>query len=375
MRLSMNLPPYLRQRGVYEIVFGTLALWAVVYAVFMLPSGAAGKWAPWRFLVNFKIAACGPLISTMFYPALLATRTWSFVRRCALMGILVAVATGLHSLIDARIVVDARGVYVPDDHTWRFWPIVFDSLMIYTWLYGMYVAVLALMLSRYASQERDRQLAEARAATHQAQLEALRFQLNPHFLFNALNAISCLIVTGRNADAEAMIGKLSDFLRSSLASEPHSVIPLAEEVAAVRAYLDIETVRFGERMEVEVICPGPLADALAPSFVLQPLVENAVKYAVAPARRRVKILVKASTRENDLILVVEDDGDGHPPSSTAIGVGVGLENVRRRLQVLYGERGSIEVGKLPGGGFRAVLKFPLERVGPVAEIVQISSVA
>ncbi len=371
----MSLPPFLRQRPVREIAGLTVVLWAVVYAVFMLPSGAAGKWELWRFLVNAKVAAFGPFISLMFYPAMVTTRAWTLGRRIALFGLLIFLAAAVHSLIDARIMIDDRKIYMPDDHSWQFWPVVYQGFLIYFWLYGLYVAAIGLLLSRYASQERDRQLTEARAAAHQAQLEALRFQLNPHFLFNTLNAISSLIVTGRNADAESMTAKLSDFLRSSLASDPHSVIPLADEVAAVRAYLDIETVRFGERMAVEVVCPASLADALAPSFVLQPLVENAVKYAVAPARRRVKISVKAQSRDNDLILVVEDDGDGHPPSSTAVGVGVGLENVRRRLQVLYGERGSIEVGKLPGGGFRAVLKLPLERVGPTAQIVKIRSVA
>jgi LytS/YehU family sensor histidine kinase len=249
----------------------------------------------------------------------------------------------------------------PDHPPVKFVPTATFNFLIYVWLYGLYATGLGLMLSNLTMRDHERQLAEARSAAHQAQLAALRFQLNPHFLFNTLNAISSLIVTGRNAEAESMTGKLSDFLRSSLASDPQSVITLEEELSGVGAYLDIESVRFGERMQVDLACPEALKDALTPSFVLQPLVENAVKYAVAPARRRVRVRVSADERDGDLLLVVEDDGDGRPAAVAPAGTGVGLQNVRKRMEVLYGGRGALESGRMPGGGFRAVLRFPLER--------------
>jgi LytS/YehU family sensor histidine kinase len=272
-------------------------------------------------------------------------------------------------MIDAQIMKEFIATFAPSHKQLRFGPTAIESFLIYIWLYGLYATSLGLMLSSLAMQERERQLAEAQSAAHQAQLAALRFQLNPHFLFNTLNAISSLIVTGRNAEAESMTAKLSDFLRSSLASDPQSVIPLDEELAAVGAYLDIESVRFGERLQVEVTCPAELRDALSPSFVLQPIVENAVKYAVAPARRRVRIEVSVAQRDGDLLLIVEDDGDGRIAAVTPPGTGVGLQNVRKRLEVLYGGRGALEAGRMPGGGYRTVLRFPLERSSAEAKRV------
>ena len=122
-------------------------------------------------------------------------------------------------------------------------------------------------------------------AAQQAQLAALRYQLNPHFLFNSLNSISALIVTGRNKDAEAMTNRLSDFLRSSLNANPTELVPLDEELALTEEYLEIESVRFGERLSIAVDCADEACDALVPSFLVQPLVENAVKHARRPLAR------------------------------------------------------------------------------------------
>lgn len=156
-----------------------------------------------------------------------------------------------------------------------------------------------------------------------------------------------------------MLGKLSEFLRATLSSDPDDRIPLQDELATLQHYLEIESVRFGERLEVEFSCDRDLSAGLVPSFVLQPLVENAIKYAVAPSPEQVTIRV-AATREGDrLVLVVEDDGDPQHAQGISAGTGVGLENLRQRLQVLHGNRARLQTEHL-ARGFRASIRVPLE---------------
>ena len=129
----------------------------------------------------------------------------------------------------------------------------------------------------------------------------MRYQLNPHFLFNSLNSISALIVTGRNKDAEAMTDKLSSFLRTSLNADPAELIPLDAELALTEEYLEIESVRFGERLDVTVDCAADACSALVPSFLVQPLVENAVKHGVARSRETTAIEIGATVEDGALV--------------------------------------------------------------------------
>ena len=231
------------------------------------------------------------------------------------------------------------------------------GVVLYIGLFGVFAIAAASLLSLAEARERDRQLAEAHAAADRAQLAALRLQLGPHFLFNTLNAIGALVATGRPAEAEAMIDRLSDVLRASLAPGPETLVPLRDELASTRAYLEIEAVRFRDRMTVAYACPPDLEGALTPGFLLQPLVENAVKYAVAPALRPVCIRVSARRDGEDLVLAVEDDGAGEAPA-VAGGTGLGLRNVRDRLALLFGPRGRLDAGPV-AGGFRVEARQPL----------------
>ncbi|MET0270261.1 MAG: histidine kinase, partial [Sphingomonas sp.] len=179
-------------------------------------------------------------------------------------------------------------------------------------------------------------------------------------LFNTLNAISSLIVTRRPQDAEETVSRLSEFLRASLGADPQGQVTLAGELDTLHAYLDIERVRFGARLRFEVSSEPGLETARVPSFILQPLVENAVKYAVAPSRRGATIRVSAARDAADgLRLVVEDDGEGLPLRDKTVRTGVGLNNVRRRLNVLYESRAEMVAGPAPKGGFRVELALPL----------------
>jgi sensor histidine kinase YesM len=221
---------------------------------------------------------------------------------------------------------------------------------------GMLAGLFAFQTAYMALQRNQSLLDEARQREREAQMLALRFQLNPHFLFNTLNAISSLVVLRRTDEAESMIDRLSSFLRGSLAADPDRMVAVEEEFEMLANYLDIEGVRFGERLVTAIHLPPELAGAQIPPFLLQPLVENAVKYAVAPSRTEVRIEIAAREREGRLELEVCDSGgDGQAVNS---GTGVGLANVRERLRLSFGSQGEMQVTS-GAHGFRVVLAMPL----------------
>lgn len=230
--------------------------------------------------------------------------------------------------------------------------------------YFFFVAWAALYLAlSYAAAVRgaEREAAEFRAAAQSAELRALRYQVNPHFLFNTLNSLSSLVLTDKKEAAEQMILNLSTFFRTSLTTDPTEDVPLYEEIRLQRLYLDIEAVRFPDRLKVEVEVPDPLRTACVPGLILQPLVENAVKYGVSRARRPVTIRIRAREDSDGLVLSVEDDGDPMTENDRIAGTGVGLRNVRERLAARFGGDSRCRWGPLPDGGFSVTLFLPLNR--------------
>ncbi|WP_454886885.1 sensor histidine kinase [Sphingomonas oryzagri] len=207
----------------------------------------------------------------------------------------------------------------------------------------------------------ERRTAELRAAAQSAELRALRYQVNPHFLFNTLNSLSSLVMTGKEHEAERMILNLSTFFRTSLTGDPTEDVPLSEEITLQRLYLDIETVRFPERLIAQIEVPELLRTACVPGLILQPLVENAVKYGVSRSRRPVTIRIHASAEAEMLRLSVEDDGD--PVAAAEGGTGVGLRNVRDRLAARFGDVAHCHWGPRAGGGFAVRITLPLVRHG------------
>lgn len=275
----------------------------------------------------------------------------------------------VHGFVDASLMTSFRGqLHLP---AVPLIELFYRGLMPFILIYGLYATALGLMLSEMTVRDSERRLAEARDATQQAQLAALRFQLNPHFLFNtlnALNAISSLIVTHRNDEAERMTMKLSEFLRLSLEADPDAEVTLDEELANTQSYLEIEGVRFPDRLRTDFECPAELLNAYVPSFLLQPLVENSVKYAVAPSRAPVTVMVHVSASQDQLIVTVEDFGRQGFGGEQAGGTGLGLANVRQRLAAFYGARGAVEA-RSSGYGFVVRLTMPLRfaRVQQAAE--------
>ena len=212
---------------------------------------------------------------------------------------------------------------------------------------------------RFEQERRARELRESRLrhSLTQAELRALQAQINPHFLFNALNTIADLIGS-EPAKAEAMIEKLAEVFRYALACSQAGSIPVAEEFEFLRTYLAIEQTRFGERLRVEMAMEPGVAHAQIPPLLLQPLVENAVKHGLAPKREGGALSIRASSEEGGLRLVVEDDGVGWSESSAAAVAGVGLRNVRERLQTLYEDRASLEIDGVAGQGTRITITIP-----------------
>lgn len=204
----------------------------------------------------------------------------------------------------------------------------------------------------------ERREGEYRRAARAAELRSLRYQVNPHFLFNTLNSLSALVITGKTEAAEQMIQTLSNFYRRSLAGDPSADVALEQEVALQKLYLDIEAVRFPARLKVSVDLPAELAEASVPGMILQPLVENSVRYGVTPTTRPVTIAIRALEEYGRLVLEVSDDGPGGSETG-ASGFGIGLTNVRDRLAARYGDAASLAAGPADGGGWRTVIRLPL----------------
>jgi len=204
----------------------------------------------------------------------------------------------------------------------------------------------------------ERRAAALRAAAQTAELRALRYQINPHFLFNTLNSLSSLVMGERREAAERMIGNLAAFFRTSLAGDPAADVPLSEEIYLQQLYLDIETVRFPERLAVAIDIPDALLSVCVPALILQPLVENAVRHGVACSRGRVTIRITARNQPGHILLSVEDDGDGARGAGRP-GGGLGLRNVRDRLAARFGEAADLDARPVPGQGYRARISMPL----------------
>src|SRR5689334_376506 len=214
----------------------------------------------------------------------------------------------------------------------------------------------------YESLQRQREAALRSAALAQeAQLKMLRYQLNPHFLFNTLNAISTLILDNQNRTANHAVTRLSEFLRYTLDQDPMKKVTLRQEIEALDLYMNTEHLRFGGRLRLEYAVEEPALDAQVPSLLLQPLIENAVKYAITPREEGGSIRIEGRTRGAMLELTVIDDGPGLRDGNALIeGRGVGLRNTRERLAVLYGERHRFAVlNSHPG--MRIEIGLPLEK--------------
>lgn len=200
-----------------------------------------------------------------------------------------------------------------------------------------------------------------------ARVDSLRMQMNPHFMFNALNSVGALIETSQQDAAYEAVEELGSLLRQALSLSRKSEVPLAEEIEFARAYLALEQIRFGERMAVRWQIEPETLSVPVPAFILQPLVENAIKHAVGKSRRTVTITLRAQLRGEALVLDVTDDGNGSKERVNDTGnSGVGLANLEERLRLRYGPESSCRVDRTPGN-FTTELRIPYQAGPSVAQ--------
>ncbi len=240
--------------------------------------------------------------------------------------------------------------------------------------YGLLVAAFHTLRARRALAEgrlREghyrEQAARAEARAAEARLSALRMELNPHFLFNALNAVGGLVRMGDSRAATTMLARLSELLRLTLRPPAEREVALEKELELLNRYLEIEQVRFGDRLTVEIDVPDALRQALVPPFILQPLVENAIRHGVGKRTGPVGVTLKGEVDETGVLsLLVEDSGPGFDPP--AVEMGTGLSNVQARLFELYGPEASLVLESVPTHGARARIRMPLKWADPAHEV-------
>jgi two-component sensor histidine kinase len=294
-------------------------------------------------------AMFGAFLGYLLYRCLRMLRRREFIQQAAL-GASLALATACIQSIGNAIVFTGGGKTFLADFLY--------SLMYWFWFYFCWTTAYLALAYSITVQEQERQSAELRVQAQEAQNRALRYQINPHFLFNTLNAIAAL-VRDAPAKAEEMVVQLSDFFRRSLAVNPMEDLTLADEVDLQRLYLEIERTRFPDRLRFDVELDEGTAEARVPALLLQPLVENAVKHGVARSEDSSRIRIRARLDGPILEIVVENDAKSSGPDSR--GQKVGLRNVAERLRSRFGDEASLTSAETADGGFRNTLRMPLRR--------------
>lgn len=242
--------------------------------------------------------------------------------------------------------------------------LIADGTVTWYFLLAAWCAFFIAMTQQHRTRLTELRLAEAETAAHAAQVRALRYQVNPHFLFNTLNSLSSLVMSGRADRAEDMLMALSTFFRTSLSMDPSANVSLSEEIGLQRLYLEIEKVRFPDRLEVNIDIPDDLTEARVPALILQPLVENAIKYGVSATTARVELSIRARRLDGGRMqLDVTNRSIGGKSKKAAgpthEGTGLGLSNVSERLRAHFGNSADVRFGPIPGG-YEVSLAMPVD---------------
>lgn len=339
----------------------SITLWTfgfIMVAALTTLAGRGPLWVQVPLQAGFWVTAIA--LAMLLHAVWLGLQAKPPLLRWSLMGLACLVVGAIETTVDLLVMEWLARTYFPE---WRSWTAIdvprFASVgILYCWTFGLNVALFWVLTANDETRRQAERAAAAEAAAQAAQLTLLRLQLNPHFLFNTLNAISGLMLENDIASADRMLTRLSEFLRASLDIDPAALTALGDEFNTAEAYLQIEAVRFEGRLNVTYDCPDGLRTTLVPGFILQPLVENAIKHAVAPALRTIQLAIAARRHGDDLVLTVSDDGETTRKARAARGQGVGLRNIEARLAALYGDRGRLVARRLKTG-FQAELTLPL----------------
>jgi two-component sensor histidine kinase len=299
-------------------------------------------------------------------------RLWGRSPRSMILGVL---ATCYVTALALRIVINLsyKAFVEPDWHARGLFEL-FGGALSTTYLLVCW-SVLYFGIKFYESQRKQEEaMLKAVALAQEAQLKMLRYQLNPHFLFNTLNAISTLILDNENRLANHAVTRLSEFLRYTLDQDPMKKVTLRQELEALDLYLGTERLRFAERLRLEYAVDEAAMDALVPSLLLQPLLENSLKYAVSSREQGGRVRIEGHLTEGWLELCVSDDGPGLREGTQAgERRGVGLRNTSERLAVLYGEACRFSVSNAHPG-VRVDMRLPLELAEPGAEPARVKAI-
>ncbi|MAD77651.1 MAG: signal transduction protein [Rheinheimera sp.] len=255
-------------------------------------------------------------------------------------------------------VIVVAALYIPAENA--FWLLLWDKEVVDARLlignldtsvlaFFVWTACFLTVLLYQQQLQRLAQTTELSQKIQQLELQALSQQLNPHFTFNALNSVCALLEAERYDDAETMSEQLATFLRYSLSKSPDSLVQLADELAAIAAYLLLQKTRFGDKLKVNWQIDEQLKRQRIPALLLQPLVENAIKYAVATRKQGATITIGGKRQQDSLQLCVSDDGPGSQLQADCGGAGVGLDNIRNRLLQHFGDKARLEIGASPQG--------------------------
>ncbi|WP_334183190.1 sensor histidine kinase [Novosphingobium sp.] len=306
------------------------------------------------------------LVLSVVYRSLITKRaliTWGVT------ALILPFAVGLHAFIDAWVV----SLYRTDSDS-SFTQLFLGIFYLDATLLGAWSALYYAINFYLQVEEQNDQMIRLENQATQAQLAMLRYQLNPHFLFNTLNSISTLVLLKQTEPANAMLSRLSSFLRYTLINKPSARVTVATEVETLKLYLDIELMRFEERLRTTFNIDPETETCLLPSLLLQPLVENSIKYAVTPQESGAEITIVTQLVGPMLRITVSDTGPGLQSPTTdnrlsgmtydggePVSTGVGLANIRDRLSQAYGEHHRFETLEPIEGGFAVLIELPAER--------------
>lgn len=327
-------------------------------ALILRAVGGISNGLPLSFLVPVIISTITgysiSLLLSVIYRNLINRRpimTWTIT------AFVLAIAASLYAFIDAWVFL----IQNPATET-AFGTLFLGSLFLGIMMLGAWSALYYAINFFLRIEEQNDQLIQLETQATRAQLAMLRYQLNPHFLFNTLNSISTLVLLRQTEPANAMLSRLSSFLRHTLVNEVHSRVTLAQEVETLKLYLDIEKMRFEERLRPGFDIDPAVRDALLPSLLLQPLVENAIKYAVTPKEDGADINIAAKLVGDKVQIAVTDTGPGvsGSVSRNTSSTGVGLGNIQERLNQAYGDTAQFETYSSVGGGFSVIIQLPFE---------------
>jgi two-component system LytT family sensor kinase len=332
-----------------------------------LEKGANGFWPDWRpDFIHETTGATACLLT--FYPLFLFTNRFPLLpgrlwRHVAYHLALLPAWSITNTFIMATLRPPLYQLVLGREYDYGYMPVRFlMEFSVHSFIFWAQVGAISAFRFQKELRLKEIRAAQLERELTQAQLDALKLQLRPHFLFNALNAISSVMYEDARK-ADRMISSLSEFLRATLRQDSVHKIPLSEELRLLNQYLGIMQVRFGDRMNLSMDVPEHLHDALTPPLLLQPLLENCVQHGVDAETGLLQVEVTAEVTDDRLCFLVRDYGPGMSPNNARpTGTRVGIANTRRRLERLYGENQSLTLENAQGRGTVVTVTLPLERV-------------